>query len=129
MTPIRILVVDDQSDLRLLIRLTLSGPDHAVTEAPGAAAALAACRDLIPDAFLIDVMMPEMDGYTLCRRLRADPRFDRSAIILMTAGDQVTERARAAESGADAYLPKPFRPSELPGLVKRLVAGKLGSEG
>ena len=126
-TPIRILVVDDQSDLRLLIRLTLSGPGFSVAEAAGGVAALASCEDSVPDACLVDVMMPDIDGYSLCRRLRADRRFDRSAIILMTAGDQATERANAADCGADHYLPKPFRPSELPALVARAVSAKRGT--
>jgi DNA-binding response OmpR family regulator len=121
---IRILTVDDQADLRLLIRLTFSSSDYEVTEAANADEALAACERSIPDVALIDVMMPGCDGYQLCKLLRADPRLDRTVLIMMTASGQAIERVHASDAGADHYLPKPFLPSTLPPLAQSLLRQK-----
>jgi len=71
----------------------------------------------MPDVVLLDVMMPGIDGYEVCRRLKSEPRVGNSLVVLMTAGDQAAERARAREAGADLYVPKPFSPAELLRLV------------
>ena len=122
----KILVVDDQADLRMLIRLTFSGLGYEVREAADGEAALAACATQVPDAVLLDVMMPGIDGYAVCRRLRADPRCTGLRIVLMTAGDQATERARAQAAGADEYVPKPFSPTKLLDIVGDLLARPRG---
>jgi len=111
------LVVDDQPDLRLLIKLTFSGTGFTVREAADGESALAACAAEMPDVVLLDVMMPGIDGYEVCRRLKSEPRVGNSLVVLMTAGDQAAERARAREAGADLYVPKPFSPAELLRLV------------
>jgi two-component system cell cycle response regulator len=118
----RILVVDDQPDLRLLIRLTFEGQGYEVDEAPNGEAALEACASRLPDIVLLDVMMPGIDGYEVCRRLKADPRTGRVLAVLMTAGHQETERVRAREAGADLYLAKPFSPAQLLALVRSHLA-------
>lgn len=112
-----VLVVDDQPELRLLIKLTFSGTGFTVREAADGESALAACAAEVPDVVLLDVMMPGIDGYGVCRRLKSEPRFRNTLVVLMTAGDQATERARAREAGADLYVPKPFSPAELLQLV------------
>lgn len=96
-------------------------------ECANADAAMRACEQVVPDVALLDVMMPGTDGFTLCRNLRADPRLDRSVLVMMTASDQASERLRASDAGADHYLPKPFLPSTLPALVRRLLAERSGS--
>ena len=118
----RILIVDDQPDLRLLVRLTIEGHGYDVAEAPNGEEALAACASRAPDAVLLDVMMPGIDGYEVCRRLKADPRMGQTFVVLMTAGHQETERARAREAGADAYVAKPFSPAQLLELVRSHLA-------
>jgi len=112
-----VLVVDDQPELRLLVKLTFSGTGFTVREAADGEAALAACAAEVPDAVLLDVMMPGMDGYEVCRRLKSEPRLRDTLVVLITAGDQATERVRAREAGADFYVPKPFSPAELLRLV------------
>ena len=121
----RILIVDDQPDLRLLVRLTFEGHGYDVAEAPDGEAALAACASRVPDAVLLDVMMPGIDGYEVCRRLKADPRLGRTLVVLMTAGHQETERVRASEAGADVYVAKPFSPAQLLELVRSGLASRL----
>lgn len=118
-----ILIVDDQPDLRLLIRLTFSGTGLGVREAADGEAALAACEESVPDVVLLDVMMPGIDGYEVCRRLKSDARTAGTLVVLMTAGHQETERERAHAAGADLYLAKPFSPAQL----LELVTSQLGS--
>jgi len=121
----RILIVDDQPDLRLLVRLTFEGQGYDVAEAPNGEAALAACASRAPDAVLLDVMMPGIDGYEVCRRLKADPRLGQALVVLMTAGHQETERVRAREAGADLYVAKPFSPAQLLELVRSQLVARL----
>jgi CheY-like chemotaxis protein len=118
-----VLVVDDQPELRLLIKLTFSGTGYSVREAAAGEEALMICAAEAPDVVLLDVMMPGIDGYEVCRRLKSEPRLRDTLVVLMTAGDQATERARAREAGADLYVPKPFSPAEL----LQLVTGHLPS--
>jgi CheY-like chemotaxis protein len=113
-----ILIVDDQPDLRLLIRLTFSSTGYQVAEAADGEAALSACAQSAPDVVLLDVMLPGIDGYEVCRRLKADAGTRETFVVLMTAGHQETERVRAAEAGADHYLAKPFSPAQLLDLVQ-----------
>jgi CheY-like chemotaxis protein len=112
-----LLVVDDQPELRLLIKLTFSGTGFSVREAADGESALTACAAEVPDVVLLDVMMPGIDGYEVCRQLKSQPRLRNTLVVLMTAGDQATERVRAREAGADFYVPKPFSPAELLQLV------------
>ena len=122
-----LLVVDDQPDLRLLIALTFRGTRYEVQQAANVAEARALCQRCTPDAIILDVMMPGVDGYEFCRELRADAAYDRTVVVLMTAGDQATERVRAAEAGSDFYLPKPFSPAQLPPLIADLLKARRGS--
>jgi len=117
-----ILIVDDQPDLRLLIRLTFEGQGYDLREAATGEAALAACASRVPDVVLLDVMLPGIDGYEVCQRLKADPHLARARIVLMTAGHQETERIRAREAGAELYLAKPFSPAQLLELVQSQLA-------
>jgi CheY-like chemotaxis protein len=121
-----ILIVDDQPDLRLLIRLTLSGTGYQVQEAADGEAALAACAQQAPHVVLLDVMLPGLDGYEVCRRLKADARTRGAFVVLMTAGHQETERARAGAAGADRYLAKPFSPAQLLELVRSEIERRAG---
>jgi CheY-like chemotaxis protein len=119
-----ILIVDDQPDLRLLIRLTFSSSGYRLQEAADGEAALAACAEAVPDAVLLDVMLPGIDGYEVCRRLKSDARTHATFVVLMTAGHQETERVRATAAGADRYLAKPFSPAQLLDLVQRELAAR-----
>ena len=121
-----ILVVDDQPDLRLLIQLTLSGSGYSVREAADGERALAACAEQVPDIVLLDVMLPGIDGYEVCRRLKAGARTGRAFVVLMTAGHQETERVRAEQAGADRYLAKPFSPAKLLELVQNHLQSRAG---
>jgi two-component system response regulator MprA len=114
---VRILVVDDDpAVLRMLVR-TLRAEGHEVEAAPDGGAALAAVERHAPDAVVLDVAMPGLDGLAVCRRLRAGGLT--APVLLLTARDAVADRVAGLEAGADDYLVKPFAVEEL---LARLAA-------
>ena len=119
-----LLIADDQPDLRMLLRLTFEGAGYALREAADGDTALAACKQQAPDVALLDVMMPGLDGYELCRAIKGDPRLRGTMVVLMTAGDQAIEREKARVAGADLYVAKPFSPSQLLRQVEALFASR-----
>lgn len=118
----RALIVEDQADIRELIRMSLELEDLDIREAEDGDVGFAAALAFRPDLVLLDVMMPgSMDGFEVCRRLRADPAFRRTRIVMLTARSQDTDRQQGASAGADAYLTKPFSPRQLLEVVHRLM--------
>ena len=112
MTP-RILVVDDDWGLRRLICLVLNQEGFEVIEAADGAEALARAHDSNPTLVLLDVMMPGMDGFDVCRRLRNDQRTQQLPIVFSSALDAVDQCNEAQQLGADDCLKKPIDPGEL----------------
>jgi signal transduction histidine kinase/ligand-binding sensor domain-containing protein/DNA-binding response OmpR family regulator len=112
-----ILVAEDNVELRDYVRAHLGGR-FRVLEAPDGRQALELARSRLPDLVISDVMMPEMDGYELCRRLKGDPETDFIPVILLTARASPEDRMTGLEGRADAYLTKPFHVEELRTLVR-----------
>jgi CheY-like chemotaxis protein len=83
----KLLIIDDDQDTREVLRHVFSGPDFALTFASTGARGLAKAAELIPDLILLDVLMPGMDGFAVCRRLRTHPTLADVPVILITAGD------------------------------------------
>lgn len=108
-----ILVVDDDADLRPLMKLTLMKLGHTPTLAARGEEGLAAAFTGQFDALILDIMMPDVDGYEVARRLRADPRTQNLPILVLTARAQVADYETAVEAGANDYLAKPFNADEL----------------
>jgi response regulator RpfG family c-di-GMP phosphodiesterase len=116
----RILLVDDDAGLRALLRATFETADVVVEEAESTWTARAKIRREPPDVVVLDVLMPGIDGLSLCRELKHDPRTSDIGVVLLTGSDAASEEdARAA--GADAYLRKPFRPLELLAVAERVA--------
>ena len=113
----RILVVDDEESLRDLLRIGLGRAGFEVETYQDGGEALAAVARFQPQAAVVDVLMPGMNGFELCRRLRQDPQV---YIVMLTARDAVTDRIAGLEGGADDYVVKPFSLEEL---VARIKAG------
>lgn len=110
----KILIVDDHSDIRKLIRMTLEFEDYEIHEAPDGVSALEMARRLTPDLVLLDVMMPgELDGLQTCRRLRADAGHPGLRILMLSAMGQSRDREAGLQAGADRYMVKPFSPLQL----------------
>ena len=117
----RVLIVEDQADIRKLIRMTLEFEAYEIHEAGDGASGLRLARAVRPDLVLLDVMMPGLSGYDVCRRLRTDPRHEMLPIVLVTALDPATERAKGLEAGADDFLSKPVSQAELMARVRSLL--------
>ncbi|HMB93674.1 MAG TPA: two-component regulator propeller domain-containing protein [Rhodothermales bacterium] len=115
-----VLVVEDNADMRAYIRAHLEA-DYHVVEATHGTAGLALAQEWVPDLVLSDVMMPEMDGLELCAALKKDVRTSHIPVTLLTAKAEVEHRIAGFESGADAYLPKPFDAEELRVRVRTLI--------
>lgn len=111
--PKRLLVVDDDPNLVLLAKDYLEFRGYEVVAASNGLEALEVMRRLTPDLIICDVMMPEMDGYTFVQTLRSDRATDWIPVIFLSARGQTADRVRGLNTGAEAYLVKPFEPEEL----------------
>jgi len=116
-----ILIVDDSSMMRALVRGALEADRYDVVEARDGTAALAAIEQSIPNLVITDVLMPEMDGLTLARRLRADSRFARLPILVLTTEDGDATKASGRSAGVTGWLVKPFHPDTLRDTVRRVL--------
>jgi two-component system, OmpR family, response regulator MprA len=115
----RILVVDDDRSVRESLRRSLAFNGYQVELANDGQAALDAVLAQRPDAMVLDVMMPRLDGLEVCRRMRAAG--DELPILVLTARDAVSDRVAGLDAGADDYLPKPFALEELLARLRALL--------
>jgi two-component system cell cycle response regulator len=117
----RILVVDDVPANVKLLEVRLLAEYFEVLTAFSGAEALEACENGKVDVVLLDVMMPEMDGFEVCRRIKSDPATQHIPVVMVTALDQISDRVRGLEAGADDFLTKPVNDLQLMTRVKSLV--------
>jgi two-component system, OmpR family, alkaline phosphatase synthesis response regulator PhoP len=113
---VKILIADDEPHLRLLLEQTLEPLEERGVElltAANGGEALELIRKERPSLVLLDVMMPVMNGFDVCRAVKADPSLKATWVIILTAKGQEIDRATGAEVGADQYLTKPFDPDRL----------------
>lgn len=121
-----ILVVDDQPVNRQLIEATLRvGGFRQIMTAEDGRSALEAVKARPPDCIILDVMMPEMNGFTVCRKLREDPQFERVPVIIQTALTGIDDRRQAFSSGASDVVTKPFDPKEMLARVRVHVSSSM----
>lgn len=118
----KILIVDDDLDSLKLIGLMLQRHGYEVVAANAGNQALAKANSDHPNLIILDVMMPDMDGYEVCRRLRANPETRSIPIIMFTAKTLVDDKVAGFEAGADDYLTKPTHPAELASRVKSVLS-------
>ena len=116
-----ILIVDDEAGVRETLELLLMGEGYNLVFAGDGTEALAKATELTPDLILLDVMMPDMDGFEVCRRLRADPLLAGVPIIMVTALDDRDSRLQGIEAGADNFISKPFDRTELLAHVRTIT--------
>ena len=115
----RLLIIDDDRALRDALRRALSLADYEVDTAAGGEEGLASIAQMPPDAVVLDVGMPGVDGLEVCRRLRAAG--DRVPVLMLTARDAVEDRIDGLDAGADDYLVKPFDMGELKARLRALL--------
>jgi DNA-binding response OmpR family regulator len=118
----RILVVDDEPDVLLLCRVNLQHAGHDVLEAPDGERGLALAFAEVPDAIVLDLMLPLMDGYGVLSHLRADDRTRDIPVLVLTAKAQREDRVRCWEEGASEFMTKPFSPAALSSTLTQLIA-------
>jgi len=117
----RVLIVDDIPTNVRLLEARLSAEYYEVLTATSGAQALDVCENQDVDIVLLDVMMPEMDGFEVCRRLKANPKTHHLPVLMITALDQASDRVQGLEAGADDFLTKPVDDTQLMARVKSLV--------
>jgi len=118
----RILVVDDEPEAVELVEFNLKQAGYAVTTAADGAEALKKARSQPPDLVVLDVMLPEMDGFEICKTLRLDATTAKVPIIMLTAKAAEIDRVLGLELGADDYLTKPYSPRGLLLRIKKILA-------
>lgn len=123
-SPFRILVVEDEPVIRELVRSMLDDGQVAVETAGNGSDGLRRARESRFDLVLLDVVLPGMDGLTVCRLLKADPATASTPLYMLTAKTRRADLEAALAAGANGYIHKPFRGSELMELVEQLRSGE-----
>ena len=123
----RVLLVDDEPDLVQLVSLRLQSTGYQVAVAYDGQEALDQVKKEKPDLIILDLMLPKMDGYKVCRLLKFDERYKKIPILIFTARAQEEDIKLAMECGAESYLTKPFEAQALLGKLEELLAHKTAS--
>jgi len=117
----RVLIVDDEPNIVISLEYLVKREGYEAAIAPDGEAALSALAEQTPDLVVLDVMLPKMNGFELCERIRADPRWRETKILMLTAKGRDTEVARGLRLGADAYVTKPFSTKDLVAQMNELL--------
>jgi len=126
--PPTVLLVDDDLDSRMIYGRVLSHVGYRVIEAVGGQQAVNVARTSKPDAIVVDLGLPDMDGLAVIRALRADPTTREAAIVVLTAYASRSDESYAAEAGCDVFLAKPTLPRDLAAAIDELIASRRPSE-
>ncbi|MGB9712984.1 MAG: response regulator [Dissulfurimicrobium sp.] len=118
----RILLVEDEKDIADLIRFNLDQAGFESMVLPEGRHALSYVRQFRPDLILLDLMLPDVDGLDVCKRIKRDPKLSHIPILMVTARGSETDRIVGLELGADDYIVKPFSPRELILRIKAVIA-------
>ena len=117
----KIMIVDDDVEATSLLESFLSLDGYEAASINDSTGALNLANSFVPDLILLDLMMPVLDGFKLCRMLREDPKFTRTPVIILTALNDEDSKAVAYGAGASDYLTKPYRPNDLRSMIKILI--------
>ncbi|MCW6038255.1 response regulator [Spirulina subsalsa FACHB-351] len=119
----KVLVVEDSLAQRQMISDLLKGSGLTVAVASNGLEAIEQMKEYSPDIVVLDIVMPEMNGYELCRRIKSDPKTQHVPVVMCSSKGEEFDRYWGMRQGADAYIAKPFQPMELIGTVKQLLRG------
>jgi DNA-binding response OmpR family regulator len=117
----KILIADDNENIRDALTYLLEDEGFELVLAVDGTDTIRKVRDLRPDILFLDIMMPEINGYDVCRTIKNDPALKGTYVIMLTAKGQVAEQERGREVGADEYVVKPFSPMEILAKVKHIL--------
>ncbi|HEY6002979.1 MAG TPA: response regulator [Anaeromyxobacter sp.] len=118
----RILIVDDEPNIVISLEYLMKREGWETAVAADGEAALAALEKAPPDLVILDVMLPRMNGFEVCRLIRADPRWAKLRILMLTAKGRDTEVEKGLGLGADAYVTKPFSTKDLVAQIRALLS-------
>jgi twitching motility two-component system response regulator PilH len=118
-----VLVVEDSLSQRQMISELLKQKGLTVTEASNGSEALRKMRTQRPDLVLLDIVMPQMNGYEVCRRLKSNPKTQKVPVVMCSAKGGELDLYWGMKQGADAYISKPFHPQDLLGTLRQLLQG------
>ena len=118
----KILVVDDEPDIVNMLKMRLEASGYEVIIAGDGNTAYNKAKSDSPDLIILDLMLPDMDGYQVCRLLKFDVKYQRIPIIMLTAKSQKEDKTWGEKAGADFYLTKPFEPQELLDKIQELLS-------
>jgi DNA-binding response OmpR family regulator len=122
----RILIVDDEPNIVLALELLMKKEGYEVHAVDDGERAVQAAKELRPDLILLDIMIPKMDGYEVCQRIRSDALLKDVSIIMLTAKGREVEREKGLALGADHYITKPFSTRQVVMKVKEILAERSG---
>jgi two-component system, OmpR family, phosphate regulon response regulator PhoB len=108
-----LLIAEDEQGIRALVKMTLARNEYEILEAVDGEEALALAREHRPELILLDVMMPGLSGFEVCRALKDDPITAQATVVMLSARTQEADREQGMASGADDYFTKPFSPIAL----------------
>lgn len=117
----RVLVVDDEPDLIRILQFGLESAGYVVESASDGQEGLKKAREVKPDIILLDLMLPKLDGYKICRLLKFDERYKQVPIIILSARTQEGDQALALEMGANRFVTKPYDFAEILGHIEALL--------
>lgn len=123
-----ILVVDDDKFVRRILRDAFEQEGMICHEANNGLEALRMAREIHPDAVILDVMLPGLDGYKICRMLKYDENFADISVVMVTSRARQSDRETGYHTGADQYITKPFKPEEVVTAVKQLAGSRVAAE-
>ncbi len=121
MTQRKILIADDNENIREALTYLLEDEGYSLSIAKDGAETLAKVREIHPNILFLDIMMPEINGYEVCRIIKNDPELKKIYVIMLTAKGQVAEQERGRSAGADEYIVKPFSPMEILAKIKDIL--------
>ncbi len=121
MSDMRILYIEDNPENRLLVRRVLEAEGYTVFEAVDGPSGLEAAAETVPDLILLDISLPEMDGYTLAGRFQAMPGLEDVPVLAVTANVMKGDRERSLAAGCNGYIAKPIDIDRLPGQIERAL--------
>ncbi len=117
----KILIADDNENIRDALTYLLEDEGYQLRLAKDGAEAIIITREFRPDVLFLDIMMPEINGYDVCRTIKSDPGLKDTYIIMLTAKGQVAEQEKGRQVGADEYIVKPFSPMEILTKIKKIL--------
>jgi DNA-binding response OmpR family regulator len=119
----KILLADDEDDIKIILKMFLETKGYTVCTAFDGLDAIDQARNEAPDAILLDIMMPLIDGFEVCKKLKADPSTAKIPVIMLSAASHSESVQKGLDAGAVDYLVKPFEPEHLEEILAKVTAG------